>query len=173
VYASVGSADRHTGIPHFENKWRVEQVVRELGFPSHVIVRPVFFMENLVGSWFLHGDKLVSALDPATRLQMIAVEDIGRVHARAFTKAAEMKGREIDIAGDWLTMPETAAILSQGLKRPIEYVRIPIEDVRKNSEDFALMLEWFDKVGYDADIPALQRQLGMTFLTLKQWVGKR
>ena len=24
VYSSVGSADRDTGIPHFDNKWRVE-----------------------------------------------------------------------------------------------------------------------------------------------------
>lgn len=47
VYASVGSADRKTGIPHFDNKSRVEDTVRSLGFPSYSIFRPVFFMENL------------------------------------------------------------------------------------------------------------------------------
>ena len=47
VYSSVGSAHKKTGIPHFENKIRVEQTVKQLGFPSHVILRPVFFMENL------------------------------------------------------------------------------------------------------------------------------
>ena len=47
VYTSVGSADEGTGIPHFENKFRVEQTIKQLGFPSHVILRPVFFMENL------------------------------------------------------------------------------------------------------------------------------
>ena len=41
------SAHRKTGIPHFENKARVEEVVRGLSFTSHVILRPVFFMENL------------------------------------------------------------------------------------------------------------------------------
>ena len=46
VYTSVASADRGTGIPHFENKFRIEETVRGLGFPSHVILRPVFFMEN-------------------------------------------------------------------------------------------------------------------------------
>src|SRR5205814_4645534 len=46
VYTSVGSADERTGIPHFDNKWRIEETVRGLGFPSHVILRPVFFMEN-------------------------------------------------------------------------------------------------------------------------------
>ena len=48
VYTSVGSADKRTGIPHFDNKWRIEETVRGLRFPSHVILRPVFFMENLV-----------------------------------------------------------------------------------------------------------------------------
>ena len=58
VYSSVGSAHRQTGIPHFENKWRIEQTVRGLGFPSWTIIRPVFFMENLASPWFLNGDKL-------------------------------------------------------------------------------------------------------------------
>src|SRR6201998_2325342 len=48
VYTSVGSADKRTGIPHFDNKWRIEETVRGLRFPSHVILRPVFFMENLL-----------------------------------------------------------------------------------------------------------------------------
>ena len=62
VYSSVGSAHRKTGIPHFENKWRVEETVRGLGFPSYVILRPVFFMENLTSPWFLNGDKIYAAL---------------------------------------------------------------------------------------------------------------
>ena len=36
-----------TGIPHFDNKFRVEETIKQLKFPSHVILRPVFFMENL------------------------------------------------------------------------------------------------------------------------------
>ena len=40
---------------------------------------------------------------------MIAVDDIGRFGAKAFTDADEMKGAEIDIAGDAVTMPEAAA----------------------------------------------------------------
>src|SRR6266496_6737504 len=32
VYTSVGSAHKQTGIPHFENKWRIEETVRGLGF---------------------------------------------------------------------------------------------------------------------------------------------
>ena len=68
VCSSVGSAHKHTGIPHFENKWRIEETVRGLGFPSHVILRPVFFMENLLAPYSLNGDTLGWALEPDTRL---------------------------------------------------------------------------------------------------------
>jgi uncharacterized protein YbjT (DUF2867 family) len=168
----VGSAHRRTGIPHFENKWRIEETVRSLRFPSHVIIRPVFFMENLTSPFFLNGDKIYAALDPATVLQMIAVEDIGRYGARMFTDAARLNRREIDLAGDAATMPEAAKALSAGLGRPIEFVRIPLEQVRQNSEDLAIMLEWFERVGYDADIPALEREFGITSTTLTAWAAK-
>jgi uncharacterized protein YbjT (DUF2867 family) len=86
VYTSVGSAHKRTGIPHFDSKWRIEETVRGLRFPSHVILRPVFFMENLLAPYSLQGDTLSWALGPGTKLQMIAVDDIGwfgaRVHRR-------------------------------------------------------------------------------------------
>jgi uncharacterized protein YbjT (DUF2867 family) len=172
VYTSVGSAHRHTGIPHFENKARIEETVRSLRFPSHVIIRPVFFMENLTSPFFLNGDKIYAALDPATVLQMITVEDIGRYGARMFTDTSRLNGREIDLAGDAATMPAAAKVLSTGLGRQIEFVRVPIEQVRQNSEDTALMLEWFDRVGYNADIPALEREFGITSTTLAAWAAK-
>jgi uncharacterized protein YbjT (DUF2867 family) len=171
VYASVGSAHRRTGIPHFDNKARVEETVRSLGFPSYVIYRPVFFMENLTSPSFLNGDTIYSALSPDTVLQMIAVGDIGKYAARLFVDAERWNGREIDIAGDARTMPETAAVLGRALGRTIRYVQIPLEEVRKNSEDFAIMLDWFNRVGYNADIDGTAAQFGITPTRLEQWAG--
>ncbi len=171
VYSSVGSAHRATGIPHFENKWRIEGTVRELGFPSHVILRPVFFMENMVSAWFLNGDKIYSGLKPDTVLQMIAVRDIGVYGARAFTDAARLNRREIDLAGDALTMTEAARHIGAGLGRAIEYVQLPMSEIRKNSEDFALMLEWFERVGYNADVPALEREFGVKSTKFGPWAA--
>jgi|SRR5262245_34051971 len=173
VYSSVGSAHRQTGIPHFENKYRVEQTVKSLGFPSHVIVRPVFFMENLTSPWFLNGDTLYGALAPETALQMIAVDDVGRHLARAFIEAEKLSKREIDIAGDSVTMPQAADALSRGLEKKIEYVRIPMEEVRKNSADFAMMLEWFERVGYNADIVGVERESGIRSMKIGDWAAKQ
>src|SRR6266704_2388613 len=72
VYTSVGSADKKTGVPHFDSKSRIEETVRGLRFPSHVILRPVFFMENLLAPFSLQGPTLAWALGQGTKLQMIA-----------------------------------------------------------------------------------------------------
>jgi uncharacterized protein YbjT (DUF2867 family) len=169
VYSSVGSAHRRTGVPHFDNKWRIEEAVRALKFPSHVIVRPVFFMENLVAPFSLQGDTLTSALAPTTKLQMIAVDDIGWFGARAFTHAAGLDGRALDIAGDVRTMPEAAALLAAALRRPITFTQTSIDQVRQYSEDTALMLEWFERVGYDADIAGLEQEFGRSLTKLPDW----
>lgn len=171
VYASVASADRQTGIPHFDNKARVEGTIRGLDFPSYAIIRPVFFMENLPSPWFLNGDKLVSTLDPTTVLQMIAVHDIGQYGALAFTDA-RFKNLELDIAGDEVTLPQAAAALSKGMGKPIEYLQIPMSEVRKNSEDLALMFEWFERVGYDADIAGNAKEYGVKPTSLAEWASQ-
>jgi len=173
VYSSVGSAHRKTGIPHFDNKYRVEDTIRAAGFPSYVIFRPVFFMENLTSPWFLNGDTIHAAMRPDLKLQMISVGDIGKYVARGFTDAGTLNRREIDLAADQATMPDVAMALSRGLGRSISFVQIPISEVRKNSDDFATMLEWFDRVGYDVDIPSLEREFGIKGTTLVDWAAKQ
>ena len=175
VYASVGSAHRKTGIPHFENKWRIEEVVRGLGFPSHVIIRAVFFMENFHSPWFkpgIDGGKLMMGIQPQTVLQMIAVEDIGKYVRWAFDNHQKLNGRALDIAGDARTIPETARIIGEAAGKTVEFVQVPIEEVRKASEDYALMLEWFDRVGYNVDIPAMSRESGIPPTTFPDWARR-
>jgi uncharacterized protein YbjT (DUF2867 family) len=173
VYSSVGSAHRNTGIPHFDNKWRVEETIRKLGFPTHTILRPVFFMENWISPWFKPGidsGQLAVGIKPDTVLQMIAVADIGRYGRYAFDYAQQLNGKALDIAGDALTMPQVAKLISEAAGRPITFVSVPIEEVRKFSGDFATMLEWFDRVGYDADIKARSQQSGIRPTAFSEWV---
>jgi uncharacterized protein YbjT (DUF2867 family) len=173
VYTSVGSAHKRTGVPHFDSKSRIEETVRGLGFPSHVILRPVFFMENLLAPFSLQGSTLASALGPGTKLQMIAVDDIGWFGARAFTDAVALNRREIDLAGDVRTMPEVAEILTDALGRAIAFAQTPIEQVRQYSKDMALMLEWFERVGFSADIAGLEREFGRSLTKLPDWARRQ
>ena len=173
VYASVGSADQDTGIPHFDNKYRVEETLRGLGFPSYVVLRPVFFMENLSSPWFkpaIDEGNLAIGMDPATRLQMIAVEDIGKYGRIAFEQHETLNGQALDIAGDALTPLEAAAKLSEAAGREVTHFQVPIEDVRSFSDDFATMLEWFDAVGYHADIEGNADRFGVEPTSFDEWV---
>jgi len=175
VYSSVGSADRKTGIPHFDNKARIEETVRALGFPSYTVMRPVFFMENLVSPWFkpqIDQGNLAVGMKPTTVLQMIAVQDIGKFGAWAFENHNALNGVAFDIAGDALTMPQAAQVISSASGKKVAFFQVPIEEVRKFSEDFALMLEWFDKVGYNADIQGMARKAGVKMTTFTEWAEK-
>ena len=173
VYASVGSAHEETGIPHFDNKARVEETIRDLGLPSWVILRPVFFMENLASPWFkpaIDDGSLAIGIKPDTKLQMIAVDDIGAYGRLAFEKHEELSGHAIDIAGDELTPVEAAAKLSEAAGRPISHFQVPIEQVREFSDDFATMLEWFDAKGYSADIQGNEERFGISPTRFSAWV---
>jgi hypothetical protein len=54
----------------------------------------------------------------------------------------------------------------------VTHFQVPIEDVRKASDDFATMLEWFDAVGYNADIAGTATELGVTPTRFADWAAR-
>jgi uncharacterized protein YbjT (DUF2867 family) len=158
VYSSVAGADRATGIPHFDSKFEVEKEVRRSGIPF-TIVAPVFFMENFLADYMTAGlaQGSISIAVPATRrLQQIAVADIAQFTALVIERRESFLGKRIDVASDELTLGAAAAAISEASGRHIEYTALPIDAVRQWNEDLARMYEWFDRVGYDADIVGLR-----------------
>ncbi len=47
VFSSVASANKNTGIPHFDSKWKIEKNIHQSDI-EYTIVCPVYFMENLL-----------------------------------------------------------------------------------------------------------------------------
>jgi uncharacterized protein YbjT (DUF2867 family) len=155
VYASVGAADRAPELAHFASKREIEVRIGELGIPA-TILRPVFFMDNF--RWQAAGireGRLVQGAKPDTRLQMIAVDDIGAFAALAFADHDRWTGRTITLAGDELTLVEAAAVFARQLGRPVTYT--PAHEDRPGGGDTARkMAAWFDTHSFNADIPALR-----------------
>lgn len=173
VYTSVGSANRNTGVPHFDTKWKVEQHISQLGLPA-TILRPVWFMENF-GTYFLPSPEgvLVVPLRPDKKLQMIAVQDIGEFGAAAFLRPAEFIGQAIDLAGDEMTPPEVAAHLSRTMGRPIQFQQMPDEQVEATmGHDFAVMFRWLNEVGFSVDIPALRQRFGIPLTSFTDVIAR-
>src|SRR5262245_22604394 len=159
IYSSVASANRATGIPHFDSKYEVEKHLQASRVPYN-IVAPVYFMENLLQPWSLprlRQGKLAMALPASRSLQQIAAADIGAFVAAVIERGDTVFGRRFDIAGDELTGEEAAAILSKVTGREVHYEGFPPDVLRAQSEDLALMFEWFDSTGYAADIESLRR----------------
>jgi uncharacterized protein YbjT (DUF2867 family) len=171
VYTSVGSADRRTGIPHFESKFLVEQHLRASGVDA-TIIAPVYFMENL---WFglaqLRQGIYGSALTPSRKLAQVAVNDIGAVAASVLADRTRHTGKRYDLVGDELSPEEEAAILSEVTGRPIRYVNVPLDAIRQRmGDDIAKMNEWFEHVGYSIDRDALRRAFpDVPWLSFRTW----
>lgn len=100
VYASVGSADRKTGIPHWEIKWQVEQYIRKVGLPF-TILRPTMFMENYADPTPRHRERRES-IRIFQWLGRVFVPDVGPVAARLMS-TPNAYGRVWHLAGAGVT----------------------------------------------------------------------
>jgi uncharacterized protein YbjT (DUF2867 family) len=172
VYSSVASADKNTGIPHFESKYKVEQHIKNLGIP-YTIIGPTFFMENLLGPGLEQG-QLALPLSPSSILQQSALENIGEFSALVLERRKPFLGKRIDIASDEVTGEQAAKILSNELGQRIKYVHIPLEQVYQGNEDMARMYKWYEKVGTGIDISALHQEYPeVNWLTFSNWAKSR
>jgi uncharacterized protein YbjT (DUF2867 family) len=158
VYSSVGSAERNTGIPHFESKFQVEEYIRSISLP-YTIMRPVFFFYNYNGMRsMVENGTLFQPLSPDTKLQQLSEEDYGAMVAEAFERPADFMKCEIEAASVDMTMTEIAAAFSRVLGNPVNYQQISFEAFEQQAgEEVTIMFRWFENVGYRADLAQLKR----------------
>ena len=171
AFTSVGSANRQTGIPHFDSKYEVEKHIAKAGVRA-TILAPVAFMENLyfVKEQLAKGI-YASALSPTRALAQIAVVDIGAVAVRVLEDAGRFTGKRFDLASDELTGNDAMAILSRVTGRSFSYYQVPLDVVRQRmGEDGARMYEWFDRVGFSVDRAALRGEFpDVAFHDFESW----
>jgi len=159
VYTSVGSANKHTGIPHFDSKWKVEQHIAKIGVQA-AIIGPVYFMENAIayGKEQLKEGVYASPLRPDRKLAQVALDDVASFAALAIENKERFTGTRVDLVSDDLTGTQATEILSRVIGKRFTYFQIPMENIRRTSADLTMMYEWFERVGYNIDPAALHRQ---------------
>ena len=172
AYSSVSDADKATGIPHFDSKFKVEEHLKASGV-AYTITAPVYFSDNTTAVWnleYLQRGILSFAMPPDHKLQVVSVRDIGRLNAEILAEPAKYAGRRINYAGDELSGNEQAAALTKASGKEFKFSETPIDAVRGMSEDLALMYEWFVKVGYSADIGGLKKEFpSVGFQSYEAW----
>ena len=173
IYGSVANADQNTGIPHFDSKYRVEQYLKELGLP-YTISAPVFFMGNLLAPWAvgpLKAGKIIQAMPADRLLQQISVKDIGEFVASLVSRREAVFYKRFDIAGDELNGDEMASTISKSTQHSITYQGFPTSELRMQSEDLAIMFEWFTHTGYSVDLAGLKKAFSdVNWQDYGQWV---
>jgi uncharacterized protein YbjT (DUF2867 family) len=172
VYSSVGGAERHTGIPHFESKRRVEEHIESIGLPA-TFVRPTFFYENLVAQPPAPEDGTIVVRLPLADgipLQMVAVDDIGVVAAAVVLDPDRVHSGAVEIAGDELTGSQIAATFGRRAGMPARYESLPLDAA--GDDDLRAMFAWFAvPPSYQAD-RALTAQLDPQLQSLETWLAQ-
>jgi uncharacterized protein YbjT (DUF2867 family) len=167
IYSSVGGADRNPGVSYFKSKQRIEAFIQELELPNYTIFRPVAFMDNFAMG---HQDMVLSFFRSALKgksVQMIAVADIGKWVARAFSEYTAYQFQELEIAGDELTYAQIeAAYLKVEGKKP---ATVPIPRALLLG-DMGKLYTWMWKEGYQADLQFCRETI-KDMLTFEKWLA--
>jgi len=173
VYSSVASADRPTGVAHFESKGRIEHHIGTLNFPCVTILRPTFFMEMLLSPGNLRTlarGRIELTLDRETRVAMIAVDDIARMAVAAFRDPEALNGKAIELAGDNPNFGEVATAFSAALRREITYAQVASDVIDPDTRPKLGTQRWLESEGWPVDIARLRSSLPFEPRTIRDWV---
>ena len=172
IFASAASADRNTGIPHFDSKWQIEHHIERLGLPA-TILRPTIFMEDLTDARYfpvIGWGMMTRIIGTRQPVRWIAVEDIGIVAAAAFANPDGFIGRKVGLAGDTLSIAEARAVFKSvdgkspfSLFMPIWFFR------RMVSKDLLTMWYWLHDHTLEADVEAT-RKIHPGVMRMETWL---
>jgi len=106
----------------------------------------------------IESGAIMLPLSPQTRLQMIAVADIGAFVALAFEHPGHWHNRAFELAGDELSMTEIAQALSRASGREVRYQQVPWDQFeRRAGHEMTIMYRWFESNGYNVDIAGVRQ----------------
>jgi len=175
VHASVNTADRKTGVPHFESKGEIERYIRELGIPA-TFLRPAIFFEDLVekkyfppASWGMMP-KIVGRDRP---IKWVSVEDIGAAAAKVFANRDAYLGKGLALVGDEKSMAEARDIFTRVRgKKPFKLAMPTFLFRRLISSELTAMFEWLARDSMDGDV-ATTRSVVDRPLDMETWLRAR
>lgn len=174
VYASVLGADLHTGVPHFESKYELENYIKSKGL-IHTILRPASFYENHLMPQVYNNikkGKYISPLKSSCVQQMIGVDDIGKMAAHVIANRSGYVGKTLSIATDQYKIGDVPAVFSEVLKQPVKYSRLPGLVTRLfMGKDLYKMFKYMNENNFEVveNIDAIKNEFGIEG-NFKSWV---
>ncbi|MDT7845644.1 NmrA/HSCARG family protein [Streptomyces justiciae] len=172
VLSSVASANRATGVPHFESKHRIEQILAEQGAPA-TVVAPTYFYDNLLGDLrSLRSGRLRLPLPPDRPLQQTARQDLGILVAAIVADRENHLGKRIEVASDAPSPAQMAKALSSALGIDVRAEQTPLSLVRGGSAEMGAMWEFLNGEGYRVELGALHHAYpGIAWTSFADWAA--
>jgi NAD(P)H dehydrogenase (quinone) len=168
-------------MPHHWAKMRVE----ELLFTSQLdftILQPCAYMQNVQGYWQSITQKGLYPLPYAVeaRISVVDLEDLADVAARVLCESGH-SGAIYELAGpEALSQSETAAIISEALRRPVEARAVGRAEwaraVRASGmDDYAVetllkMFVYYEQYGFTGCSRVLEGLLGRHTRTFREYI---
>jgi len=175
IYSSVAGADLHSGIPHFESKYEIEEHIKKIRLP-YTILRPASLYENFlfpqVKRSILKG-KLLQPINRDTSLQFVSCDDVGKVAVKAFEDPKTYLYQTITLASEELTTQQVAELFSAELNMPVAYKKVPWAVTRFIlGKEVYSMFTWFNKGNKMANREQIYNfRETQNPLRLKEWIG--
>ena len=177
IYSSVIGSDAHTGIPHWESKFVIEQHIKNTGL-THTILRPSSFYENFlipqVKTRLLKG-KLVTPANKDKVQQFISTEDVGKIATLIFENCEPYKNKILVLATEEMNMQQVAAAFSEVMGRKISYSTLPPLLTRLfMGKDLYKMFTWINNNGviFLKDVDGFKKEFP-GLLDLKTWMRQK
>ncbi len=172
IYASsCGAKEAGRGVSYWDAKRAVAERLMGTTGMRWTILRPVSFMENYVADLgALERGVITGMLSPGKSLQVISGHDIGKWALAAFERKDEFDREAVDIAAQTITMDGIADALGRALGRQVVYRQLPQEASEHARESARAMTSWYERHGYDEDIPALVRRWGVQMVAFEDWL---
>ncbi|MBD2112667.1 MULTISPECIES: NmrA family NAD(P)-binding protein [Cyanophyceae] len=175
VYNSAGGADRKSGIAHIEQKYRVEQILKQANLPT-TMLRACLFMEEFWKQYtrpsILKGS-FPFAVQPDRPLHLVTTKDMGRVAAYVMKHRSEYVGKDIELAGDVLTPKQMTAAFANAQGSTVVYKEVPpwifLLLFRKSLFD---LIQWYRRQGYQADVSALREEFPGLLTTFADFLAE-
>ncbi|QEE43197.1 NmrA/HSCARG family protein (plasmid) [Rhizobium sp. WL3] len=171
VYTSGGAAGKGpTGMGHFDSKSEIEAYVQSLPIMS-TITRPASFMEMLMlPGMGLPDGEFTFFMRPEQSMQMIAVNDLGRINAEILMAPDHYAGRVIELASASVTGRDLERAFTSAAGRAIAYRRFP-DELLAGNPFLNRLSELLDNgiLAGTADLQVLEREFGH-LTSLAEWL---
>ncbi len=174
----TGWADGRWEPTYWLNKAAVNEMVKARGFRHWVVLKPAMILGNIVPPvadfmfpTLAQRGEIDTALEPGTRLDWIAPDDIGAFAAAAFANPGRFHGHEIDLAVESVTMSELAAKISEATGKPVSAVTSSEEDLVARGYHAGMIRSqiWDNVEGYKVDLDGV-RSWGVPLTSLDAFI---